>query len=720
MTGPKKQMSEKEKAHVLRLEGIMEEWDKLGYVKQTSIHDQKAIEFSKNILKIDDWSLKTLQRGLALDTLRPVPDYREGNNMSAKKNIEVLREKFSEWEAKGKVIEVKQPPRIINPMSVVAKYDGEKKQMKFRPVIDMSRHVNNFIEDKKVKLSDLAYFEPLFEKGSFGVTWDFTAMYHQMKLTKGSADLFGCAVEQEDRSIKYYIFQHLMFGAKPAVFIMTLILKPAMNFLRDNSIRAGIFIDDGMAVNTNKEVLEVEIKLIVKMFENAGWDLNMEKSSLVPSQVVLYQGFYLDFKKMKYFLPKWKAVLIRQRITELLVATGHQKQVTAKDIESVVGKVISCRKSHGPSVLVGLRHIQHEVGKKVMHQGPDCEPDWDVQLTLDEQSRSELKYVREILKEEDGYPFPVQGEAKVFTLDEIDYTTDEAYGLSDSSYRVFASDASEKVAFIYEAGSFKLVEEYAFTQEEQATSSGQRELLAIHKTLKNRRKEMESQKGRVYWITDSQNVHGFMKRGSRKAEIQKIVLDIKLLEKQMGIRIITIWKPRSTRHIVLADLGSKGYLSTDEWGIDYRTFKQIQRYVGLEVTIDGFATSANKKTEVFFSKYPQCGSMGIDFFAQKLSSKEVYWVCPPVKLVLMAINHILMSPDRVLAYVSFPEWKSANYWPVIKQGNSYAPFVRAVYVSDPKYVAYNENSKMFNGKETFRFLTILINNKFVENNVYRH
>ena len=310
-------MSEREKAHVQHLESIMGSWDRQGYVKQMSIHDQGAIDFSKKVLKIDDWSLKTLERGLALDTLRPVPDYREVNNMSAKKNIEVLREKFSEWETKGKVIEVKQPPRIINPMSVVSKYDGEKKEMKYRPVIDMSRKVNTLIEDRKVKLSDLAFFEPMYVKGSFGVTWDFTSMYHQLKLTKGTAELFGCAVEQKDKSLKFYKFQCLMFGAKPAVFIMTWILKPAMNFLRDNSIRAGIFIDDGMALNTNKEVLEVEIKLIVKMFENAGWDLNMEKSSLVPSQVVMYQGFYLDFKKMKYFLPKWKAVLIRQRITEL-------------------------------------------------------------------------------------------------------------------------------------------------------------------------------------------------------------------------------------------------------------------------------------------------------------------------------------------------------------------------------------------------------------------
>ena len=712
-------MSEKEAEHVLHLKNIMKGWEMSGFSKQKSIHDLKAVEFSKQVLQADDWSLKTLQKGLALDTIRPVPDYKEVNNMSARKNMGVLREKFLTWETQGKVVEVANPPRIVNPLSLVTKFDGEKNQMKYRPVIDMSRHVNTLIEDRKVKLSDLTFFEPLFVKDSYGISWDFTAMYHQLRLTKGTADLFGCAVEQEDGSVKFYKFTHLMFGAKPAVYIMTWILRPAMNFLRDNSIKAGIYIDDGMALNTNNKVLEVEAKFIVTLFENAGWELNMEKSCLVPTQIIMYQGFYLNFKEMRYFLAKWKGVMIRKKITELLVATGHQQQVKAKEIESVVGKIISCRRSHGPSVLVGLRHIQHEVGRKVMHMGPEHEPDWEVELTLDEQSRKELKYVRDILTDEDGYPFPVQGEAKVFTLDKTEYSTDEAYGLTDRHFRVFASDASDKVAFIYEAGSFKLVEEFAFSREEQMTSSGQRELLAIHKTLKNRQDEMRRQKGRVYWVTDSQNVHGFMKRGSRKAEIQKIVLDIKLMERDMGIRIITIWKPRTTREIVLADLGSKGYLSTDEWSIDNRTFKMIQRHVGLDVTVDGFATSLNKKVDKFFSKYPQCGSAGIDFFAQKLSPKEVYWLCPPVQLVMTTINHVLQTQDRVLAYVSFPEWKSANYWPVIKQGKVYAPFVRTVYISDPRYVSYNENSKLFNGKEKFRFLTILINNKFVRNNVDR-
>ena len=46
-----------------------------------------------------------------------------------------------EWQKQGKVSEVKQPPLVINPMSVVEKWDFEKGENKLRPVIDMSRYI---------------------------------------------------------------------------------------------------------------------------------------------------------------------------------------------------------------------------------------------------------------------------------------------------------------------------------------------------------------------------------------------------------------------------------------------------------------------------------------------------------------------------------------------------------------------------------------------------
>ena len=45
------------------------------------------------------------------------------------------------------------------------------------------------------------------------------------------------------------------------------------------------------------------------------------------------------------------------------------------------------------------------------------------------------------------------------------------------------SDASERVAFVYEANNWRIVEEFAFDERERGLSSGHRELKAIVKTI---------------------------------------------------------------------------------------------------------------------------------------------------------------------------------------------------------------------------------------------
>jgi hypothetical protein len=83
--------------------------------------------------------MNVLENGLSLD-LKEIPrKYAEGNNMSAVKNMGVLREKVQEWQEGGYVEKLKEPAWCCNPMSVAAKYDPIKDETKLRPCIDLSR-----------------------------------------------------------------------------------------------------------------------------------------------------------------------------------------------------------------------------------------------------------------------------------------------------------------------------------------------------------------------------------------------------------------------------------------------------------------------------------------------------------------------------------------------------------------------------------------------------
>ena len=121
----------------------------------------------------------------------------------------------------------------------------------------------------------------------------------------------------------------------------------------------------------------------------------------------------------------------------------------------------------------------------------------------------------------------------------------------------------------YENNNFEIVEEFIFNECELLSSSGLRELLAVEKAFSSQPVYFQSLSNHIiYWITDSQCCFAFLKRGSRKTQVQKVVLRIKQFEFQHNIKIIPIWSLRTSTQIQLADLGSKISTSTDEWSID--------------------------------------------------------------------------------------------------------------------------------------------------------
>ena len=89
-----------------------------------------------------------------------------------------------------------------------------------------------------------------------------------------------------------------------------------------------------------------------------------------------------------------------------------------------------------------------------------------------------------------------------------------------------------------------------------------------------------------------------------------------MLEKSLSVRIVPVWTSRSHPRIVLADLGSKSGKDTEEYGLSDDIILYICDYFKVKPEIDGFAIEINKKFDIYFSKYPQSNSAGVNFFAQ--------------------------------------------------------------------------------------------------------
>ena len=252
---------------------------------------------------------------------------------------------------------------------------------------------------------------------------------------------------------------------------------------------------------------------------------------------------------------------------------------------------------------------------------------------------------------------------------------------------LFVSDASSSNSFIYLAdGTFSYVADFPFSSDESAASSSYRELLAVHKALQTDEhifRRLSTQ--HIYWQTDNQACVHFLQSGSRRPHIQRIVLSIKTKEKELGIRIIPVWTPRSHARIAAADMGSRFASSTDEWFIDRPSlaavFAQLSFFPG-QNCVDCFASAANNVCTAFYSLIPQRNTLGIDFFAHTPAQPDLY-MCPPVSLAARAFSSLSRLPGKRCLFI-VPRWPAAVFWPLIFPGGVPHPSVVATHEFRPQ------------------------------------
>ncbi len=165
---------------------------------EKSIHDAESIRFMKDIIGAGKWQENVLRHGLSLNFKKEPGKYREKNNMSAVKQMEVLKDKVAEWVKEGHVEKLAEPAWCTNPMSVAAKYDPVKDETKLRPVIDLSRHVNTCVKESHVKLDNLSLAEELIEKGDYMASFDLANQFFHVRLNPTDRKYFGFALPTED------------------------------------------------------------------------------------------------------------------------------------------------------------------------------------------------------------------------------------------------------------------------------------------------------------------------------------------------------------------------------------------------------------------------------------------------------------------------------------------------------------------------------------------
>jgi ribonuclease HI len=431
---------------------------------------------------------------------------------------------------------------------------------------------------------------------------------------------------------KFYTFTVLPFGIKSAPWGFQKLMREFCAYLRAKGVRLINYLDDflfmlGMDM---AQALRARDDLL-RIFKAAGLGINTAKSQLQPVRRLQCLGYIVDSGSMRFELPPERWAAFQAAVASVEAANGVAH---ARDVAKVAGHAVSMH------LVVGRlsRLFTRACTASLL-----CKRDWDSYVPVTPELRDELRFWRNLSLERLKAPIIEAPESTAVTVN------------TDASAFAWAGVLTDGT-----------VARGSLSQGERATSSAQRELLAVHYTLQSFEERLKGR--RVHILTDSANGQAIMEHGSGKAHLQRLALSIFWWCQKQGVRLSVSWVPREQNTV--ADCFSKLEESCD-FQLHPQWFGVLDAKWGPH-TVDRFASTENALCKRFNALYHCPGAEAVDCFAQNWRGDN-NWCNPPFSLMgrLWAFLRMQGASATVIA----PVWRSATWWPLVCQGATWSPAV---------------------------------------------
>ena len=619
---------------------------------------KNKIDFWKNTLNANESVCNVIKEGYKLPLFTVPEQAKFNNNKSALEHREFVSESIQDLLNTNRIVEVKEPPYIVNPLSVSVQNSGKK-----RLILDL-RYVNEHIFNDSVKFDDLKVMEQFLNPNDFMFKFDIKQGYHHINIFEPHQKFLGFSWEIEGK-ILYFVFTVLPFGLTSAPFIFTKTMRCLVKYWRLNGIKIACFLDDGLGVSDSYLRTLKSSKFVQISLQNAGFIVNKEKSVWNPSQRLTWLGIEIDLKGCFYCIPQERLLNIQNNISLVIQKLPY---TTARELAKTCGKLISTKFVLGDLVQLKTRHLYKVIESQLR---------WDSRVNLknNELAIKELFFWKNNLVKNNKRPLRVYDIPKTV---------------------VFSDASSYAIGAIFENKSRVYTCHKNLTKQEILESSTWRELLAIDYALKSFAPLIKNSS--IHMKTDNFATSLIAKKGSTKTKLQHFAESIYKTCIENSIKFKISWIARNKN--IEADSISKS-IDYDDWQTTFKFFHLLTNIWG-KFTIDRFADNENAKTQKFNSKFWCPGTSNVNAFSISWSGEYNYLV-PPVHLIPRVITHMKTSPCEGVLVVPF--WPSAAYWPLLISSKSkFLPFVidYRILKNPSEYLKLGNNKKSIIGSDKFK------------------
>ena len=594
------------------------------------------VSFWRNI-NADLFICNTIETGYKLPFITTPNSAILENNKSALNQSSFVSSEIYNLLANGCIIECPNLPLVVNPLSVSQNSVG-----KLRLILDL-RHVNSHLFKFPVKYEGINVLRDYLTANSYCIKFDLKSGYHHLGVFEPHRTFLGFKWELDSQT-KFFKFLVLPFGLSSACSIFTKLMRQLVKKWRGQGFKIVIYLDDGICVCDNFDLLVHQAKIISDDLKQAGFVVNQEKSCWHPSRAMEWLGFCFDLAADLISVPERKILLFKQKCEKVI----QNNRTSARELSSIVGLLISFDQALGSIVQFMSRSMQLAIIDQ---------PNWDSKFTISCEVQTELNFW--------------------------------VHNIHKSNNRNFLTCKLSTCSVYCDASSFAgggfisgrdLFAHRKWSLQESKTSSTFRELLAIQVTLTQLVDHLSHQVLRIF--SDSRNACTILEKGSTKIHLQALAADIHNFAVRNNVIIIPQWVCREQN--ILADCISK-MPDLDSWVVSDTIYSFLNSKWG-PFTCDVFASSENNKCSKFYAREPCESCFGVD--ALKYSwHADNNWMVPPVTLIGKTILHAQFC--KATGVLVVPKWVSASFWPMLIDGSgSFRNFVK-------EFIEYKTPEKFF-------------------------
>ena len=211
-----------------------------------------------------------------------------------------------------------------------------KRNNRWRPILDLSK-LNLFLKGEKFKMETPETIRSSLQQGEWVTSIDFQDAYFHIPIQEQSRKYLRFHVQGQT-----YQFKALPFGLSTAPLEFTVVAKEVKLMATHKGIRIHQYLDDWLVRSRSRKTCLQHTQILIKMCQDLGWLVNLEKSELEPKQIFDFVGYQFDLRsgRVRPTLDRWQSLQdkiqlvlslpacpVRQFMSLIGLLTATEKQV---------------------------------------------------------------------------------------------------------------------------------------------------------------------------------------------------------------------------------------------------------------------------------------------------------------------------------------------------------------------------------------------------------